>query len=303
LEIISFGVKSEEFVRKIIRIFRLIKSPEIRYIAYTPPGTKKNLLYILVNIGTNYFFSLDFSDGKITDLPVSSEIGTSPSFQRLNDKFLISIGGVNSDTVNLFDLHLSRWYFVGRLSTIRQGSYALLSESDNEVYICGGMTTEGDNTLEIEYFLLERYNEKLFSLMSTNMSMPNVGSFHSLMQNGGGEDAKLQNFSMLKFKKIKDDFLLRKTYPIVIPLFDANTYLICGGQNIFQETNTCTVFYNDKDALYMSNLTLPRAISLHNPNVFFHKQAVYFFSEDDEIHKYCIQNNKFSIIHKEITDL
>jgi hypothetical protein len=62
-------------------------------------------------------------------------------------------------------------------------------------------------------------------------------------------------------KKIKNDFLLRKINPVVLPLLEENAYLICGGGNIFQDTLTCTIFYTDRDFISLTNNLLPKGLS------------------------------------------
>lgn len=239
--------------------------------------TKNNLfsnphstIYLLVNTGSNYFFSLDYFDGKITELPIANEIGLYPTFQKLNENYFITIG----DSVNIYDIDLSVWYFIGKLSVPRIGSYAIYIENENMIYICGGVNSEGDNTFDIECFN--------FSITATEVTTTNTE---------------------LKIKKIKDDFLLRKTFPIIIPLFDYSTFLICGGNNIFKETNTCIVFYTKKDLMYISNINLPKPTFQCNPNVVVYRSSCYFFISDTETVRYSFLQNKFELISKEIIDL
>ena len=120
LEIISFDVKLEEFFKKTIRIFRYFKSSEIRYISHNflDNEVEHNLIYFLVNTGENYFFSLDYNDGKITELKIYGDVGLLPSFQKLNDFYFITIGVINGNNsgINLYEIHTNKWHFVGNLT-------------------------------------------------------------------------------------------------------------------------------------------------------------------------------------------
>jgi hypothetical protein len=181
----------------------------------------------------------------------------------LNDDYIISIGGKYSDTINIYEIHTDKWHYIGRLSSQRYGAYALLNEYENIVYIAGGVNENEDNTLDIEYFRLTK------------------------------------NFdSEIMTKSIKDDYLLRKINPVVIPIFDYNTYIICGGAGIWGNVNTCVIYYTDKDAVILSNNTLPKPIATENHNVHFYKEAVYFFSSCDEVIKYNGLDNSYSVVKR-----
>lgn len=308
LEIISFQIKSEEIFRKKVHIFRILKSSEIRYISNSSSNCsdeKQSLIYLLVNTGTNYFFSLNYDDGKITELAICTEIGLSPSLMKLNEKYLIAFGGVNSDTINIYDCDSNKWHFVGKLSIARTGAYALLNNYDNQVYICGGQTQEGDNTLEVESFSMECFYEKVLTTTDEKVSYENKNKLRSkqcLNFNFNLSNTMIEH-NEVKIKKIKDDFLLRKIYPVVIPLYDDNTYLICGGSNIFEETNTCSVFFTDREMIHMTSVLIPKSFNSPNPNVFFYKTNVYFFVSDNELIKYSTIDNNFELIAKEIINL
>jgi hypothetical protein len=274
-------LKTEEFLKKTFRIFRYFKSSEIRYIIhnYIQNEIENSLIYLIVNTGDNYFFSLDYDSGKITELNLPKEIGLGPTFQKLNNYFFITIGGINgnSNTVNLYDIYNNKWYYVGNLSSSRSGAYAVLNCEDNLVYICGGMNSDGDNTFDIEYF---------------NLEYPM-----------GSEISSGVYPTELKIKNIKNDFLLRKINPVVLPLMEENSYLICGGSNIFQDTVTCTIFYADRDFVSLTNNLLPKTFknSPNNQNIMCYKNSLYFFIGENEVIRYSLLENAFEIIQHELT--
>jgi hypothetical protein len=159
------------------------------------------------------------------------------------------------------------WSLVGKMSSVRTGGYSLLNEYDNIVYIAGGVNSDNDNTLSIDYFEL------------------NTNKFE------------------IKTKKIKDDFLLRKSNPVVIPVNDYNTFLICGGEGMFGNVSTCSIYYTDKDILLLSNTCLPKPFSTTNMNFYSYKAGVYFFINDREVVKYSLIDNAYTLIKKDVLEL
>ncbi len=176
---------------------------------------------------------------------------------------MIAFGGKYSDAINVFDIHRNRWQFVGRMASQRYGSYALLNEYENLVYIVGGVNEKEDNSLDIEYFRLTK-----------NLD------------------------SEIMVKKLKDDYLLRRVNPVIIPIFDFNTYIICGGAGMWGDVDTCVFYYTDKDTVVFSNNTLPKPISSENHNVHFYKEYVYFFTSNVEVMKYSGLDNSYSVISR-----
>jgi hypothetical protein len=268
LEIITFSLKTEEFFSKKLTILKKLSSHEIRFVVNNRSLDSHKIYIIGFYNGNNYFFCLNYHDGSIVELPTGSEVGISPSFQKLNEKFLIAIGGIDSDTINIYDTVLNYWYYVGKMSSVRSGGYALLNEYENIVYIAGGVNSDYDNSLSIDYFVLSK--EMKFEV---------------------------------KTKKLKDDFLLKKTNPVVIPVYDYNTYLICGGEGMFGEVNTCSIYYTDRDILLLSNANLPKAFSTTNQNVYIYKACVYFFINQHEVMKYNSIDNTYTLVKKDIIDI
>jgi len=260
LNITAFSLKSEEFYEKKIKIKKIIHTPYIRYVV-SSINPNYQTIYVLINSGSNYFFSINTIECIITELSNSTEIGLAPTLQIVNDRYIIAIGGKFSDCINIYDIENDKWNYIGKLSCPRYGSYALFNEYDNIIYIAGGINEKEDNSLDIEYFL---FNPEFMT--------------------------------QIKQKKLKDDYLLRKINPVVIPIFDFNTYIICGGAGIWGDVNTCTIFYTDKDTILLSNTTLPKAISTENHNIYIYKGAVYFFINESEVMKYNSIDNTYDLI-------
>ena len=80
LEILTFIMKSEEMIRTKLKIFKFLESNDIKYI--NKESLQGNTIYILVNVGKNYFFSYEFVNKKLTELVIPNEVGVSPSFQK-----------------------------------------------------------------------------------------------------------------------------------------------------------------------------------------------------------------------------
>lgn len=312
IEIISFILKTEEFLTKTMRIFRYFKSSEIRYIIqnFVKNETEQNLIYILANIGSdeNYFFSLDYNDGKITEFNIINEVGLLPSFQKLNTNLLVTIGGVSGNNANvcIFDTYVKKWTFLGTMSSPRTGAYAMLNEVENIVYICGGINNEGDNTFDIECFSLDNLilgqNTTNYSIISTTPG-GNLGIAPTPQVNLITPKPTLMATPEMKQIKIKNNFLLRKINPIVVPIFEENTYLIIGGSNLFHETNTCTVFYTDREIILLSNSKLPKPFSTTSQNYFYYKNSIYFFISDNEVIRYSVLDNSYEVIQKDLIEV
>jgi hypothetical protein len=263
------------------------------------------LIYIIANIGENYFFSLNYSDGKITEFSTPNEMGLLPSFQKLNENIFITIGGVsgNNSAICLFDVFLKKWIIVGYLSAPRIGAYALLNDSEGMVYICGGTSNEGDNSFEIECFDIKNLGlgENLKGKIMNNQSSL-LNSIVSTNQNIQIMHTPQTLNTEIKQIKVKNDFLLRKTNPLVIPLYEDDTYIIMGGNNLFQETSTCTIFYIDRELIVLSNSQLPKPFSSSSQNYFFYKNSFYFFLADNEVIRYSILENSFNLIVKDLIE-
>ena len=239
---------------------------------------ENNLIFLIVNTGDNYFFSLDYESGKITELSLPKEIGFGPTFQKINNYFFIASGGINgnSSSVNLYDIYNKKWYYVGNLASARSGAYAVLNNEDNIDYICGGVNSDGDNSFDIEFF--------------------------NLLYPVGSEITPGAYPTEINIKKIKNDFLLRKINPVVLPLLEENAYLICGGGNIFQDTLTCTIFYTDRDFISLTSNLLPKGFfnCPNNQNIISYKNSIYFFISDNEVVRYSLLENIFDVIQKEL---
>jgi hypothetical protein len=271
LEIISFSLKTEEFFRKKLRINKILTAQDIRFVViYTAIDSHKLFIIAVTDTCKNYFFNLNYHDGKVTELPIAKDVGIGPSFQKLNDRYLIAFGGVDSDTVNLYDIIMNNWTYVGKMTTVRNGGYALFNDLDGVVYIAGGVNNENDNSLNIDYFIINLEEGDSFQIKS---------------------------------KKLKDDFLLKKSNPVVIPVYDYNTYLICGGESLFGDVNTCSIFYLDKDMLLLSSTNLPKPFSTTNKNFYTYKSCVYFFISHFEVIKFNSIDNTYNLIKKEILNI
>jgi len=305
LEILSFIMKTEEMIRTKIKIFKFLESNDIRYINKESP--EENSIYILVNIGKNYFFSYEFINKKLTELVVTNEVGVSPALQNLTKNLIIFIGGSSSRTVNIFDTNIDKWYYIGEMNSIRIGGCAILNSEFNIVYICGGKNEDGDNSLEIEYFKLI-YEENSGVATASNDLTP--------IDNGQSESSKLDDKENLhslsssfypteiKTKTpIKNDFLLRKSYPVIVPLLHGNSYLICGGDNIFGPTKSCVLFDTGKDYICLASSELPKFTNNSNQMAARYKSSnFYFYSSDNAVISYSYLDGLFELIETDITD-
>lgn len=207
-------------------------------------------------------------------MSIPDDIGFNPSFSRLNRRYLISICGNNSDFVYLFDTYNLLWFFVGRLkSGNRRGAFAMYLKYYQKVLICGGMTDKGDNSLDIEYFDMEEFEKKISDEETEN------------------NEILFENLLDLKF-----DYLLRKSFPMVLNFNDYKTFIICGGEGLISKTDTCVIFQSDPKLVLMSNICLPNLLSEENPNTFLTNNNIYFFENDESIVKFNIDKKTFKFL-------
>jgi len=224
----------------------------------------KYTIYIILDIDSNYFFSIDLHTLKITEERLSTSIGYAPSLSLVGEDYILAIGGLNSDTVHLFDLETYNWIYVGKMQSNRYGAYSIYDEAEKTVYICGGRDSEQDNTLEVEYF-----------------SLRNLKSFE------------------IKVKHFTFGFSLRRSFPIPFQLAES-TYIICGGSGLFldEDTNTSTVLSITNETCLMLQDLHPE-FSSKNPIVSYNSNYVYFFIKDNEVIKFDIKENIFDSILNE----
>ena len=304
LEIISFIMKSEEIVRTKLKLFKFLESNEIKYV--NQDSLEGNSIFILVNVGRNYFFSFEFITKKLTELLIPKEVGLSPTFQKLTKNLFISIGGPSSRCVHIYDMNINRWYYIGELNSIRVGAYAVLIKEYKIVYICGGKNEDGDDTLEIEYFKLI-FEEDSGAALITSIGVTNndgVSGNPLKDQNDCSLSESFYPTELKKKKSFKNDFLLRKSHPVVIPLLQIDSYLICGGDNIFGPTKTCVLYEAAKDFIYLTNSELPKFIHSLNPITVPYKSSnYYFYSDGNAVISYSYIDGVFQIIEKNVIDI
>jgi hypothetical protein len=306
LEILSFIMKTEEMNRTKIKILKFLESNDIRYINKESP--QENSLYILVNIGKNYFFSYEFINKKLTELVVPNEVGVSPALYRLTKNLIIFIGGSSSRTVNIFDTHINKWSYIGDMNSIRIGAYAILNSEYNVVYICGGKNEDGDNSLEIEYFKLIYEENSAVAVTSNDLTPTDSGESESSKINDKDNLLSLSSSfypTEIKTKTpIKNDFLLRKSNPVIVPLLHGNSYLICGGDNIFGPTKSCVLYDSTKDLICLANSELPKFTSDSNQMAVQYKSSnFYFYSSDNAVISYSYLDGLFELIETDIVDV
>ncbi len=260
LELIQFYPKTQTFKTIKINISRLIKTSEIRFVVL------KKLVYILLDIDTNYFISVDLNNTRedfIEEKKLSNNIGYAPSLSLLGEEYIAAVGGLNSDTVNIFDLNNEIWIEVGKMQSTRYGAYIMYDEKDKVVYICGGLTNEQDNTLEIEYFSVKN----------------------------------LKNFE-IKLTMFNEGFSLRRCFPVAFQLVDSKTFIVCGGCGLLNEdTNTSTIVSVSTETCELCN-DLHHELSSKNPNISFYSYYVFFFVSDNEVIRFNTSDNKFYSIYR-----
>jgi hypothetical protein len=205
---------------------------------------------------------INIDEDTIREIPIKDDVGKNPSLSILNNKLLLFIGGLNSENVFTFDVVNSSFEFVGKMSSVRYGAYAI--KYNNLVYICGGVNQDNDNSLEIEYFSLDKHYE-------------------------------------LKTVKFENSYLLRKINPLCFEIGSGEMFLVCGGNCLFDKTDTSCFIQADKLNAQVSNILLPKPFSSFNPNNMIYKGLYYFYSdeEEDEIYKFSQFNKSFTRIRKE----
>jgi len=264
LELIYFFIPKEEFSTELIKIYRVINSQEIRYVLH------EYTLYILLYIDESdpfYFFSLQVLTHKINEENKSTNIGYAPSLSLIGDLYIAAIGGLNSDTVNLFDLETGEWIYVGKMQSTRYGAYSLYDEENKVIYICGGKDNEHqDNSLEIEYF-----------------SIRNIG-------NGNKFEIKTIELEM--------EFSLRRSFPVSFQCHDSSTFIVCGGYGLIDEDTSTTTFVFISKAICELQTDLHKEFSSKNPNIAISSKFVYFFYNDTEVIKFDASLIKFTSIQK-----
>ena len=206
------------------------------------------------------------------------QIGLAPTLMRLNDQFLISLGGMNSSSINIFDTLNTTWTHVGKSDSIRNGAFALFNNFEGTVLICGGMNEDCDNSLEIESFPIG-YDEIAVTSLSN--------SFYP---------CQIQQITL------ENSFLLRKIHPMVLAVPD-NIFLICGGKNIFNtSTKTCAVFDLIENKISFTHTKSISSLENKNPNSILYKNFIYFFNSDDEVQRYSINDCSFEFVAKNMID-
>lgn len=207
-------------------------------------------------------------------MAIPNDIGFNPTFNRLNKNYLISICGKNSDSVHLFDTNRLIWFYVGRLqSGYRKGAYAIYLRYYKIVMICGGITEDEDNSLDIEYFDMKEFENKI-----------------------SNEKTENKETYIDKIKDIPYDFFLRKSFPIILNVKDNSTYIICGGGSLISDTDTLVIFETDQKLITMSNIVLPIPLSEENPNTFQTKDSIYFFGNNNSAIRFNFLEKSFKII-------
>jgi len=198
----------------------------------------------------------------MTEEKLSSDIGYAPTLNLVGEEYIVAIGGINSDSVNLFDLETNNWIHVGKMQSIRYGAYSLYDETSKIVYISGGRDNDQDNTLDVEYFSIK--DPKLFEI---------------------------------KIKTFNYGFSLRRSFPVAFQLTDSKTFLICGGSGLFldEDTNTSTILSVYDESCHLLQ-DLHKEFSSKNPNIALNSNFVYFFINDFEVIKFNMLESTFSSI-------
>lgn len=305
-------MKSEEMLRVKLKIKKFLESNEICYI--NKDSLEDNSVYILINTGHNYFFSYHFISKKITELVIPKEVGLTPTLQKLSNNLFISIGGQTSRSVNIFDMYVNKWYYIGQMYSIRIGAYAVWVKEYKVVYICGGKNEDGDDSLEIEYFKLVSEEDSGAALSNSNILPTSEGegvasttvgkNFPSSKDNNYALNESFYPTELKRKNSFKNDFLLRKSNPVVIPLIEIDNYLICGGDNIFGPTKTCVLYDAARDIISLTNSELPLFVSNSSQNVVPYKSSNFYFnSSENAVISYSYIDRKFGVIDKEVVDI
>ncbi len=280
IEAVIFDISTETFSKKKFYLNKTIKFPDLKYIQskYNEYYDDYNLIFLIVNTGLNSFYIIDYNSGICTEMSFPADIGFNPTFQRINRKYLISICGKNSDTVHILDTSKLIWYYVGRLqSGYRSGSYALYLKNNNIVFICGGMTVNCDNSLDVEFFDMAEFEKKISSELTEN-----------------------NEISIEKISEIQNNFLLHKSFPIVLNIHDYKTFIIGGGESLITKTDTCVFFDSDQKIILMSSVILPNPIKEENPNTFQTRNSIYFFDNTENIVRFDFSDKSFNSIENKL---
>ena len=272
LNIIYFDPESKEFAEKQINIYRLIKTQEIRFVV----SYSKMKIYMLLDIDINYFISVDLLTLEITEEKISSKIGFAPSLNLINEKYIIAIGGINCDTINLFNLETSNWTYIGKMRNARYGAYTLYDNIDNIIYIIGGRDNEQNNELELEYFTIPDDHKSKNSFLNPKDNQYEINT-----------------------KKFSSDFSLRRSFPIAFQLYGSNDFIVCGGNGLFldEDINTSTIVDVTGESCRLLQ-DLHKEFSSKNPNVLFNSNIAYFFIKEEEVIKFNCTEHTFSSIKK-----
>jgi hypothetical protein len=219
-------------------------------------------LLLLINSQKTHLLHINVEEDTMREIPIREDIGKNPSMCGITNQIVIFIGGLNSDYVFILDVKSSSFDFVGRMSSVRYGAYII--KYNQYVYICGGVNQDNDNSLEVEYFNLQTHYE-------------------------------------LKTVKFNNSYLLRKINPLSLVLGSGETFLVSGGQCLFDNTDTSCFVDPDKMNAQISNISLPKPFSSFNPNTLFYKGIYYFFGEDEEneLYEFSQITNTFTRIKKE----
>ena len=203
---------------------------------------------------------MNADDDTFREIPSREDIGICPSLCNLNNKIIILIGGNNSEKVFTFDVSSDEFEFVGKMNSIRKGAYII--HYNTIVYICGGVNQDNDNTIEVEYFELNKHYEN-------------------------------------KTLTFKNSYLLRKINPLCFEI-ESGVFYVCGGYCLFDKTDTCCFVETEKPNVQIRNILLPKPYSSFNPNNLYYKGNHYFYGEDEnEIYEFSSFDYSFTIIKKE----
>jgi hypothetical protein len=186
----------------------------------------------------------------------------------IGDEFILAVGGLKSDSVNLYIIETGVWIFVGKMQTVRYGAFSMYDDNCKTVYIAGGKDIDDDNTLDVEYFSISDLD-----------------------------------IIEIKVKVFKEGFTLRRSFPIPLQ-FDSKTFIICGGNGLLfseEDIDTTTIcnMYTESCKIITGQHD---SFSSKNPNVYCSQKDFYFFIKDDEVIKFSLDVCKFSLIKRQIDD-
>lgn len=250
----------------------------LKFVPVQQNNSNYSIFVLLQEPNSNTFFSFEFNSEmnasvintqtnemnvKPTSLaiPENITIGYNCSVAKLDNQRLIVCGGIDDRNVNIFNFITDGWTHVDEMENARIGAHVLMNESSQSAYISGGLTGDLDNTTEVEQFSL---------------------TFDPIFE--------------VKQLKIKDSYLLRKSYGAVIPLYLDNTYLIVGGRGLFDDSDTTTVLEMNQDNVYLSSVTAPKPFSVSSQHTEEYKNCFYFFVSDAEVICFSVTDKQFSLI-------